>query len=111
MKIIDDTISVLQEIQDLIGLMLGVAMQFVNRDDKSLSVLLYMIFSSIFVALYIVMPTIDYFKWIREYPQVQASLYAMSSLISIMIINSLIVILPKGFSRKLQRILGVKDED
>jgi len=40
MKIIDDTISVLQEIQDLIGLMLGVAMQFVNRDDKSLSVLL-----------------------------------------------------------------------
>ena len=105
------TSETIKEFQDIIGLTLGIFMQFINRDDKSLGVFLYMVFSSIFVALYVVMPIIDYFKWIKEYPQVRASLYAMSSLISIMIINSLIVILPKGFSNKLKKILGVKDED
>lgn len=101
--------QIFNEIQMIVAVLFGMAMQFFLGENKTAKVALGVIASSVFVAMYVVAPAIEFFG-LEGDSKLAIALYAMSSLISMEIIAILILIMPKIFRQKVFKWLGVKDD-
>jgi len=101
--------QIFNEVQMMVAVLFGMAMQFFLGENKTAKVAIAVIASSVFVAMYVVSPAIE-FLGLQTDSKLAIALYAMSSLISMEIIALLIIIAPKMLRQKLFTWLGVKDD-
>lgn len=103
------TMQVFNEIQMTVAVLFGMFMQFFLGENKTWRVAFTILFSSVFVAMYVVSPLVEIIG--IEYSSKKAiALYALSSLISTELIAILIILTPKAFRQKLVKYLGIKDD-
>jgi len=100
--------TVIKDIEIMTAVVFGMFMQFIFGAEKSLWVGVLIVVSSVFVALYVVAPSLIVFD--IQHERIKAALYALSSLISVELLALLLVFLPKALREKVKVFLGVKDD-
>ena len=90
------------------ALIFGMVLQFFLSPVKNVKIFTAILLSSFFVAIYVIDPFIDVMR-IETGTNMEKSLYAISSLLSMEILSLIINIVPKGVSMFLRKKLGLKD--
>jgi len=109
----------IQQTQSVWAVMLGMFVQFWFGEKKGGRVAMTIFLSSVFIALYFIpsaievlnIATVKMFNYkIEPKSDIAIMLYASSSLISLELMAFLIQFLPRAFSQKITKYLGVEDE-
>jgi len=96
----------IKEIEVSSAILFGAFMQFIFGNTKTIKVGFIILVSSIFVAIYIILPAIELLD--IDNRKIEASMYALSSLISVEFIAIIIVILPNVISDRIEKFFNVK---
>jgi len=110
--VITDIIAKGKSYYDIISLFIGTVIQFVIGvgDAKNrIKFTLFVIISSLIVAIYIITPIITYFN--IKNVEVMGSLYVFSSVVSVQIFSALLTILPDVITDKILFFIGVDKND
>ena len=95
--------------QVAVAVLLGAIVQVAIGKNKNTRLILSVALSSVFIALYVVAPVVEYFE--MDSNSIYAiALYALSSLLSLEIIGILQSALPRGIKKRLNNFIGVKDD-
>ena len=96
----------------ILAILAGIAFQIAGTNKAKIKSLvkhtLSVAASSIFVALYIIRPLIAYFNITNIY--IQASMLALSSLVSAAILSTLIAIAPAVFRKYLFKLFDIEED-
>ena len=90
---------------DWVAVTIGTLIQLFFAKKPPVRLVILIILSSLVVALYIVMPLVEYTK--LNSPRVEAGLYAMSSIVSLAIVRIIINSLPSALKLKAIDLLGI----
>jgi len=91
-----------------LAVIFGMFFQFFLAPKKTWKIALTIIMSSFFIAIYLIPLIIDALM-MNPMGVGAKALYAFSALLSMELLSILIVLLPKGFSIKLKKLLEIKD--
>jgi len=98
----------IHESQIMTAVIFGMFIQFFLGSNKTIKIAATIIASSMFVAMYVVSPLIE-FSGIGDNSKIAISLYALSSLISMEVLGILLTVMPLAFRERLTRYLEVKN--
>ncbi len=98
----------IHESQVMTAIIFGMFMQFFLVSSKTWRVAVFIGASAMFVASYVVSPTIEYIG-IAEDSRIAVSIYALSSLLSMEILAIILTFFPLAVKARLTKILGIKD--
>ena len=101
-----------KDYKEFIGVFIGIVLQILmHKDVKDINIkfIATVIFGSVFVALYIVPPTLLYLGIKEEV--VQLSITSISSFISIAILTIIVNIVPKAIKNSILKTIGLKVDD
>lgn len=103
------------EVQAIFAILFGMVVQFIFVENKSFRMVMLIIVSSVFVALYLVPSLIDLITLITKHKiehdsKFAITLYALSSLLSMEILAFIMKIMPKAARVKMAIFLGVDND-
>lgn len=97
------------EWQAMVAVILGMILQFALGDRRGTKIAFIIGLSSVFVALFIV-PAIIEIMGLNPTGKVAIALYALSAILSVELIATLIKLLPEALRIRTKRFLGVEND-
>ena len=98
------------EIKVCVAVLSGAVLQYLYGTGRGVAVLLTILASTIFMAVFIIEPSLDYME-VPKFSSIRILVFSLTALISVELISLIIKVLPLSAKKKTLLVLGVDEAD